>query len=335
VQQALTKALSELDAGTFVMPGAKMTVAKFFDNWLASRKTGVRIRTYERYRSRAQKHIIPTLGRTLLDKLMAMQVQALLDKKFADGLSARSVLGIRILLAAAWKQAMRWQLVPRNVAELVNVPRVENQEMRVLSPEQARTFLTACRGEPLFPLWLLALSSGLRRGEMLALSWADLDLDRGTLLVRRSISRSQTAGLVISEPKPSRGRRTVRLSEPIVVALRTHRTRQLERRLSAGPDWKEADYVFTSSIGTPIDAKALAHVFTALLEKAKLPRIRIHDLRHSAVTIALAEGIHPKSVSAMLGHSRISLTLDVYSHSLPTLQVEAADKMAKALTGRV
>jgi len=222
-------------------------------------------------------------------------------------------------------------MVARNAAELVDGPKVPHREMRFLSPEQARTFLAACKSEPLEGLYLLALATGLRRGELLALKWEDIDFDAGKFSVRRALGRSSTQGIVIAEPKTPQGRRTVRLSSPLVAALKSHRKRQLEQRLQAGAEWREGGYVFTTGIGTTIDPRKLAINYRRMLTKAALPAIRFQDLRHSAATIALSQGVHPKIVSEMLGHSRISLTLDVYSHSLPTLQAEAADRMAVAL----
>jgi integrase len=333
VRELMTKQLHDRDLGILPALGSSPTVERFLADWLKSIRSSLRIRSYERYEGIARTHLIPNIGRFRLDKLTPAHVQALLDNKLASGLAPRSVQGLRIVLGAALKQAVRWQMVVRNVAELVSGPKVQNREMQVLSPEQARRFLAACAGEPLHTLYLLALSTGLRRGELLALKWDDIDLEEGRLSVRRSLGRSSTQGIVIAEPKTPQGRRSVRLSEPIVAALRAHRRRQLEQRLSAGPEWRESGYIFTTSIGTTLDPRNLGIDFKRMLTKAKLPLIRFHDLRRSAATIALSQDVHPKIVSEMLGHSRISLTLDVYSHSLPNLQTEAGDKMAAALVG--
>lgn len=330
VREAMTKATRERDQGMLPLTTSP-TMAQFLENWLSSVNSSVRIRSFERYQGIVTKHLVPGIGRVKLDKLTPAHVQSLLDAKLASGLAPRSVQALRIVLGAALKQGMRWQMIARNVAELVDGPKVPHHEMHVLSPEQARTFLAACQAERLEALYLLALATGLRRGELLALKWEDIDLDAGRLSVRRALSRSCTQGILIAEPKTVQGRRTLRLSSPLAAALKAHRKRQLEQRLQTGPEWCEDGYVFTTSIGTTIDPRNLALDFRRMLAKAKLPVIRFHDLRHTAATIALSQDVHPKIVSEMLGHSRISLTLDVYSHSLPTLQVEAADKMATAL----
>ena len=166
---------------------------------------------------------------------------------------------------------------------------------------------------------------------MLGLRWDDLDLATDTLAVRRSLQRTKAAGLIFEEPKTRQARRTVKLSRTLVAALRAHHKRQLETRMLAGSRWREHDLLFTTTIGTPLDPKTLGDDFARMLTKAELPHIRFHDLRHSAATLALTQGIHPKVVAEMLGHSKISLTLDVYSHALPNLQAEAAEKMASIL----
>lgn len=334
VRQAMTKALRERDLGTLPKAGASPTMEKFLGQWLTSRTSSLRVRSREKYEAIIRRHLVPAIGRIRLEKLTPSHVQSMLDALLVGGLSARSVQSIRIVLVAALNQALRWSMVGRNVAELVSGPRVVNAEMKVLSPEQARQFLVACRGDSLEALYWLALSTGLRRGELLALKWQDVDFERGILSVRRALGRSTSEGIVIAEPKTPQGRRTVRLSAPVIAVLRAHRKAQLERRLQAGPEWKDTDFLFTTGIGTTIDPSTLGKMFKSILEKAKLPAVRVHDMRHSAATIALSQGVHPKIVSEMLGHSKISLTLDVYSHSLPTLQVEAADRIASALTGK-
>lgn len=331
VRELLTKALHDHDRG--MLSADNPTVQRFLEDWLASVKTSLRVRSYERYEGIVRKHLVPTLGRLRLDRLTPAHVQALLDAKLASGLAPRTVQGCRIVLVAALKQGVQRQVVSRNVASFVPGPKVRNAEMQVFNPEQARQFLATSQGEPLHALYLLALHTGLRRGELLALKWEDLDLDAGTLSVHRALGRSMTQGIVIAEPKTPQGRRTVRLAAPVVSVLRVHRKRQLEHRLMAGQEWHEQGYLSTTSRGAAIDPNALGRDFRRVCALAGLPAIRFHDLRHSAATIALSQGVHPKIVSEMLGHSRISLTLDVYSHSLPTLQVEAADKIAAALGG--
>jgi integrase len=205
--------------------------------------------------------------------------------------------------------------------------------MKVLTPEQASALLRAAKGERLEALYWLALTTGLRRGELLGLKWEDIDLERTTLSVRRSLGRAK-GGIVIDAPKTVQGRRTVRLCAPAIAQLRSHHKRQLETRLMNGPDWRDEGWVFTTGIGTTVDPRDIGRDFRSILSKGKLSRIRFHDLRHSAATIAFSQNIHPKVVSEMLGHSKISVTLDLYTHSLPNLQAEAAEKIGAALAIR-
>lgn len=269
VRELMTKALRDRDLGLLPASGSVPTMHRFLQDWLASIKSSLRVRSYERYEGIVRAHLRPSLGHIKLDKLSPAHVQSLLDAKVTSGLAPRSVQSIRIVLGAALKQAVRWEMVARNVAELVSGPKVRNREMQVLSPQQARGFLGACADEPLQTLYLLALSTGLRRGELLALKWDDIDLEEGKLSVRRTLGRSSTQGIVIAEPKTPQGRRTVRLSAPIVAALRTHRKQQLERRLAAGPGWRESGYIFTTGIGTTLDPRNLRYRLQACAHQSQ------------------------------------------------------------------
>jgi integrase len=332
VQDQLTVAKGKKLAGVPI-DGGRPTVARHLDDWLAAIKSSVRDRTFERYQDIAKKHLKPELGRIRLEKLKPRDVQALLDEKLKGGLHPRTVQGIRQVLSYALNEAMRWELLSRNVAALVRGPKAPQHEMTVWNEEQARHFLDCCDREPLGALYVLALHTGLRRGELSALRWSDADIDAGLVTVRRSLQRSRTRGLIFEEPKTEKARRSIRLAPAVVAALKAHRKRQAETRLGAGPLWQDGDLVFCTGIGTPLDPRTLGIDYDRMIEKSKLPRIRLHDLRHTFATIGLSKNIHPKVMSEMLGHSKIALTLDVYSHALPSLQADAADKIAEALTG--
>lgn len=212
---------------------------------------------------------------------------------------------------------------------------MRHHEMSVLTPEQVHMFLKVAKADRLEALYVLALSTGMRQGELLALRWRDLDLDldNPTLQVRGTLQRT-TNGLIIAEPKTARSRRRVALSPTAVAALRAHRLRQLNERLALGSAWEDQDLVFPNTIGKPIEATNLLRAsFSPLLAKAGLPRIRFHGLRHTAATLLLSRGVHPKVVAEMLGHATISITLDTYSHVLPDMQREAARAMEAVLGG--
>lgn len=219
----------------------------------------------------------------------------------------------------------------RNVASLVTPPRIARRDMVTLSPEQARTLMEAARGDRLEALYVLALTTGMRQGELLALRWRYVELEGGMLQVRATLQRTGD-GFVFAEPKTVRSRRQVVLTRAAVEALRRHRARQLEERLQVGPAWQDSDLVFTTEIGSPIEGTNLTRTsFCRLLDQAGLPRIPFHDLRHTAATLLLAQGMHPKVVADMLGHAQIAVTLDLYSHTTPAMHRQAAEALEAVL----
>ncbi len=223
----------------------------------------------------------------------------------------------------------------RNVADLVDPPKVQRQEMKVLSGEQARVLLETAKGDRLEALYILAITTGMRQGELLALRWRDVDLEDGTLRVTATMQRISKRGICPSEPKTAGSRRQIALTGMAVSALRHHRNRQLEERLSAAVmAWQDNDLVFCNHYGRPIESSNLTRrSFHPLLAKAGLPRIRFHDLRHTAATLLLRKRVPVKVVSEMLGHSQVGITLNIYAHVLPDMQREATAAMEAALRG--
>lgn len=214
-------------------------------------------------------------------------MDALLRAKSAGGLSPRRVAYIRAVLRRALGQALKWNLVSRNVATLVDPPRQVRHEISPLSPDECQRLLVEVRGDRLEALFVVALATGARQGELIGLRWSDLDLDAGTLTVRRARAMQADGSLGFSEPKSEKSRRTISLPAIALVALRAHRLRQLEERLGLGPNWRDTELVFTTTIGTPLDGAAITHRFQAHLAAAGIPRRRFHDLRHSAATLLL------------------------------------------------
>ena len=308
--------------------GDKQTVGQYLASWLESVRPSLRPRTFERYQQYVTLHALPELGRLPLSKLAPQHLQRLYAGRQAAGLSAMSVRHLHAVLHRALSQATRWGLVARNVADLVTPPRAERHEMQTLSPEQARAFLEAAQGDRFAALYTLALSTGMRQGELLALRWGDVALEAGTIQVCGSLEQGT---LVIAETKTGGSRRQVTLTRAAGEALRRHRIAQTEERLRAAY-WDDRGFVFCTEAGTPVDVRNLVRrSFTPLLVRAGLPRIRFHDLRHTAATLLLGQGTHPKIVADLLGHSRISTTLDLYSHVTPTMQKEAAETMDSLL----
>jgi integrase len=336
VQLKMLNARRDRDRGK-VLTGSRLTVGKFLEQWLNEvARQRVRGQTFKRYRELTNVHLIPALGRIPLDKLGPAEVQALLNAQSAGGLAPRTVHHVRAVLHNALNQAFRWSLVLRNVAELVDPPRVQEAERRTLTATEAALFLTAIRGEPLEAAYVLGLSLGLRMGEVLGLRWDDVDLEGGTLTVRGSLQRIDHQ-LVIGEPKTSRSRRTIPLPSVAMAALLDHRARQQQAKVQPGPPWQRL--VFTTPHGGPLDGSKVVRAFQRRLEIAGLPRIRFHDLRHSCASLLFAQGVPAKAIQEILGHSRIGTTLDVYTHidradrGAPSVLREAAAAMDRLMEG--
>jgi integrase len=332
VGRKLTAVLKARQDGLPVL-GERQTVAQYLEGWLESARPSLRPRTFSRYEQYLRLHAIPEIGRLSLAKLGPQHLQRLYASRLEAGLSPTSVAHLHAVLHRALEQAARWGLVARNVASLVTRPRITRQEMTTLSPEQARAFLEAAQEDRLGALYVLALTTGMRQGELLALRWRDVDLQAGTLQVRATLQRTGN-GFSFAEPKTARSRRQVALTGIAIAALRRHRTAQAEERLQLGAVWEDNDVVFANEVGRPVEATNLIRrSFHPLLERADLPRIRFHDLRHTAATLMLGRAVHPKVVAEMLGHSQIAVTLDLYSHVTPTMQRQATEALDAVLKG--
>jgi integrase len=302
------------------------TVGTFLRRWLDIKKEGVRQRTWTRYEQIVRAHLLPNLDRIRLAQLTPQDVAECLRRVKVSG-SAYMARGARDVLRTALNQALRWELVSRNVAVLTDPPRHRTREITPLTPRQAGTLLAAVAGHRLEALITVALGLGLRQGEALGLRWEeDVDLEAGTLSVQQTLVRAGREPR-FEEPKTDRSRRTITMPSVVAAALRRHRTRQLEEQLAAGPEWHPSGLVFTTPIGTPIDRGRLHGTFKAILRSAGLPDIRYHDLRHTAATLLLVQGVDMRTIMATLGHSRISQTMDLYAHMMPTLRGHAAEQM--------
>lgn len=337
VQEKMKTVLHEQQQGTLII-APKQTVAQFLTDWLENtHKQSVRLRTYERYREAIHLHIIPVLGHYQLQKLSAQQVQAFYAKKLDEGLAPATVIYFHSVLHNALNMAVKWRLVTRNVCDLVSPPRRERFEIQPLMVEQVQKLLTVVRGHKWEALFILALATGMRRGEILGLKWQDINFATETLQVRRILTRVPTGMpgrehvYVEAEPKTRKSRRNVIIAPFALEALKEHRVHQLEAKLKAGASWQEYDYVFCTLHGTHLGPNHVVEEFKLLLKQAGLPDIRFHDLRHSAATLLLSLGVHPKVVQELLGHTQISMTMDVYSHVLPGMQQDAMSKLNAAL----
>jgi integrase len=310
----------------------RQTVRPYLDRWLETTvKATVRRRTYDSYCQLAANHNIPALGHHQLTALAPQHVQEMLNEKSDAGPSPRTCQYIRAVLRRALNQAMKWGLVVRNAAALADPPKGKAREMVPFTPGQAKAFLRAIKGDRLEGLYVLALATGLRQGELLGLRWDDVDQDAGTMLVRRQVQRIGGA-LVLTDLKTEKSQRTLALPAFALAALKEHRVRQSEERLAAGHRWEDQDLVFPSSIGTPAEGSNILRQFYAHLDRAKLDRIRFHDLRHSAATFLLLQGFADRTVMEILGHTSLAMT-SRYMHVLDGLKRDAADQMDRLFTG--
>jgi integrase len=329
-QDKLRAALRDVDAGLDLAAGPQ-TVGQFLDRWLADVvRATVRPKTHHSYSQLVRLHIKPTLGQYQLAKLTPQHVQAMLTAKSASGLSPRTVQYIRAVLRRALGQALKWGLVGRNVATLVDPPRSVIRPVAPLSAKQARAFIAATKEDRLGPLFTVAITTGLRQGELFGLRWQDVDLASGTLRVRHAMQRIDGKPTLV-EPKTDKSRRTASLAASAVDALKAQRIRQLEERLLAGERWHDWGLVFTSSIGTPLEPSNVSGRLHKHLADAGLPRQRFHDLRHCCASLLLSQHIPPRVVMDVLGHSQISLTMNTYSHVMPAMLRDAANALDAAL----
>lgn len=339
-QRVLTDTLGRLDSGSFVAP-KRETVMQFFDRWFPAMKTRVRSSTWDSYERNYRAHILPELGHVQLQQL----TPALLNSFYArmlesgrlsgkGGLSPRTVRYLHTIVHRALADAVRWGELPRNVADAADPPRrSQGPEMLTWAPYELRTFLEATEAIREHPAFLLAGTTGMRRGEVLGLRWRDVDLDRGTAEIRQALSDVHGGEPTFTEPKTKTGRRSISLDKRTVTTLRTHRTAQLEERFAWGPAYRDRDLVFCREDGSPVPPDAFSKTFKRWVGRLRLPYLRFHDLRHTWATLALRAGVHPKVVSERLGHSTVAFTLDVYSHAIPAMQAEAADAVAALVFG--
>jgi integrase len=313
------------------LAGAQTFLKDFLEHWLKSYASSVRPNTIRSYAGVIQYHILPALGNIKLKDLSIDRIQMFYNNETENGTSPRMVQYIHSVLRRSLNFALRWGLLVRNPALGAIRPKLLKTEMKTLNGDQVRVFLSAAKGTRNEALFWIAVSTGLREGEILGLKWSDLDWKTKRLQVKRQLQRLKGEGLVLTEPKSAAGKRLIILSSATLTVLQKHLNLQQEEKMFAGENWQENDLIFPSTLGTPLDPSNMSKDFKDTLKMARLPNIRFHDLRHTAASLMLLQGIHPKIVQERLGHSDISLTLNTYSHVIPTMQEEAAEKMDEIL----
>ena len=327
----LREALATADQG-ISPPRQKLTVGAWLDLWIATSVTGrLRPRTVESYSMTVRLYLKPAIGKVQLAKLQPEHVARMLRDLTARGdLSPTTVRYACVVLRIALARGLKTGKVVRNVAGLVDLPRRARFETQPLSADQVRAFRESIIGDRLGPLYLLAITTGMRQGELLGLRWQDVDLDGGAITVQHTLQRGVRD---LAEPKTASAKRTFRIGHEMVGSLRGHRKAQLQDRLATGPHWHERDFVFTGPHGDPWHGRNILAAFHAALGRAGLPSQRFHDLRHACATLLLEEGEELGVVSKLLGHSTVSTTIDTYGHLTPGMTQRVADRMDRILVG--
>lgn len=344
-QGELTRVLASLANNAYVAPASGTLAAFLTDTWLPAIEHTIKPATFESYRRNVRLHIAGRqIGKRKLQEVKPADLNALYASLLKGDderrkLSNRSVTYVAAILHRALRDAVRWQLLVRNPADSADPPRATPPpQMRTWSASELKKFLDTINDDRLAGAWWLLATTGMRRGEVMGLRWQDIDLDAGTLLINRTlittdVQRKGEPGMTFGTPKTAKGRRRVALDPTTVTALRTHRARQLQERLAAGTAYDDGDLVVCREDGHPIHPKTLSYYFGQWVKRLGLPRIRLHDLRHTHATLALRAGVHPRVVQERLGHANVSITLDTYSHVDIQMQAEAAARVASLLTG--
>ena len=309
-----------------------VTLGSWIETWIdgSLAASDRRQSTIDLYTAVARRHLQPSIGQRRLDQIRPSDVEGLVVAKRKDGLAPSTVRTIYTVLRAALDIAVRDGLLQTNPAAAVRRPGIPRREATFLTPRQARLLLDALHGDRLEPLVRLLLATGLRRGEALGLHWANVDLDRGFLRVRWTLTRT-SAGLALGEPKTERSRRVIPLPVSAVTLLEQHRARQDHERQLAGGTWVEQDLVFTTEVGTPLEPRNILRRFDVVARRAGLVGVHLHTLRHSAASFLIDAGAHIKVVQEHLGHSSYAITADIYTHVSPDRRREAADHLDRAV----
>jgi len=332
-QTYLNKVLRDRDLGRQV-DGADITLNEYLDRWLeTAAKPRLREKSYRSYESLLRRYVRPPLGPQNLAAICPLDIQAVYQQLVERGLSARTIRYAHSVLRSSMRQAIRWRLLAEDPTNGAQLPRQRRRELWVLTAEQSRSFLEAAMQTDYGPVFAVALTTAARPSEYLALKWQDINWERGTVSVARTLERV-SGGWRFAETKRARSRRVIKLQEWVLELLQDlHAQRKAKPAVTGWPGGSEV--IFTTPSGRPIDSDNLAKQFKSILEQAGLPLIRLYDLRHTGATLALAAGVPPKVVSEQLGHASAAFTLDIYSHVLPHMQEQAALKVEEVLLGRV
>jgi integrase len=340
-EKRLTELLSQVENGIFIKPN-KSTLAEYLKIWLKDYAwPNLSPKTAEGYEYIIESHLIPSLGKLTLTQLKPEHLQRYYTDKLSSGrvdgkggLSPKTVRHHHITLHGALQSAVKWGLLARNPADAVDAPRFQRPEMNIMNADEINTFLEAAKDTPFYTLFYLALFTGMRRSELLALRWSDIDLMLCQLYVSRSLHQLKNGDVIYRQPKSDKSRRMIALTPSTAIVLREQREHQNSEKLLQVLPVSDDDLVFSQPDGSPYRPDTITHAWIKLARKTGLRGIRLHDARHTHASLMLKQGIHPKIVQERLGHSSIQITLDTYSHVAPGLQEAAAQRFDEVLSPR-
>jgi integrase len=331
-EKRLSELLHQLDNGTFIVP-SKTTLAEYLERWLKDYVwPNLSPETAEGYEHIIHRYIIPYLGSMILTQLKPEHLQKYYAEKKAGGLSAQTIRHHHSAIHKALKDAVEWGLLSRNVADAVSPPRVQRPDLQIWNENEIARFLEEAKGGPYYALFYSALFTGMRRSELLALCWKDVDFILAQVSVNRSLHVLNGGNVVFRSTKTSMGRRTIALPPSAIITLKEHGEKQDLERTMLGIQLRDDDLVFAHYDGTPLLPNTVSHAWIKLVRRTGLKSIRLHDARHSHASLMLKQGIHPKIVQERLGHASIQVTLDTYSHVAPGLQAAAAKRFDEAFS---
>jgi integrase len=341
-EKRLSELVNQLDNGIFIKPD-KTTLAEYLDKWLKDYAlVNLSPRTVEGYEHIIKRHIIPALGNIMLSQLKPEHLQKYYADKLKSGrldgegsLSTKTVRHHHVTIHDALQTAVKWGLIIRNPADAVTPPKPQRHEMHTWNEEEINKFLEAAKLTEYYPIFYLALFTGMRRSEILALRWQDIDFIYSQIYISRSLHHLRDGSIVIRQPKTAKSNRKIAISQSVLAVLEEYRDKQEGLHLLSGNPLTDDSLVFCHEDGNPLLPDTITHAWIKLVRKTGLKNIRLHDARHSHASLMLKLGIHPKVVQERLGHSSIQVTLDTYSHLAPGLQEAAAEKFDQMLNSHV
>lgn len=324
----VAKKITELNEGTFVEP-SKVTLKSFLSEWIEAKKINVKKSTYDEYRGIIKNHLVPHLGEIKLEKLNAMHIQRLYSK-LSETMAANTINLVHTVLSTALNQAVRFKLIPFSPTKMVESPRKEKTSFQVWDEEEVKHFIQISQKSRYHIAYVLAITTGMRMGEILGLRWQDVDFKHKTISINQTLSHDCK---LILDTKTKNSKRLIPIDDGTLGALQKHQLRVKQEKLKAGPAYHNFDLVVCSQLGNLVFRSQFHVNFKTYIEKAELKVIRFHDLRHTHATLLLKQGEHPKIVSERLGHKDVLITLNKYSHILPGVQEEAVKNFGKSIFG--